>query len=137
MLERALVAGSKTRETVLQELIGLRDDKAIPLLCYVLNHSEPRGKLVDVHAQIIEALGGLSAHQESTRTLRTVLHRGAWWAPYRTAALRRGAATALRRIGAPESIAVLEEAAVHGTRGVRTAARLQLELSARRERARS
>ncbi len=137
VLERALVAGSKTRDTVLQELIDLRDDKAIPLLCYVLNHSEPRGKLGDVHAQIIEALGGLSAHKESTRTLRTVLHRGRWWAPYRTAALRRAAATALRRIGAPDTVAVLEEAVVQGTRGVRTAARSQIELSARRERTRS
>ena len=66
----------------------LTDDKAVPLLCYVLNHSSPRGKLVEVHAQIIEALGGLSAHAESTRTLRTILYRSEWWAPFRTAALR-------------------------------------------------
>ncbi len=137
ILERALVAGSTSRDTVLQELIGLRDDKAIPLLCYVLNHSAPRGKLVEVHAQIIEALGGLSAHGESTRTLRAVLHRGQWWAPFRTAALRRAAATALRRIGAPETIAVLEEAAAHGSRGVRTVARAQIDVGVRRERARS
>ena len=122
VLERALVAGSASRDTVLQELIGLRDDKAIPLLCYVLNHSAPRGKLVEVHTQIIEALGGLSAHQESTRTLRAVLYRGEWWAPYRTAALRRAAATALRRIGTPETLAVLEDAVAHGSRGVRSAA---------------
>jgi HEAT repeat protein len=137
VLERALVAGSKSRDRVLQELIGLRDDKAIPLLCYVLNHSEPRGKLVEVHAQIIDALGALSAHKESTRTLRTVLHRGKWWAPYSTGALRRAAATALRRIGTPETIAVLEEAMARGPRGVRNAARTQIEVSARRERARS
>jgi HEAT repeat protein len=137
VLERALVAGSKSRDTVVQELIGLRDDKAIPLLCYVLNHSEPRGKLVEVHARIIEALGGLSAHAESTRTLRAVLHRGKWWAPYSTAALRRAAATALRRIGTPETIEILEEAVSRGSRGARNAARAQIELSSRRERARS
>ena len=137
VLERALVAGSKSRDTVVQELIGLRDDKAIPLLCYVLNHSEPRGKLVEVHAQIVEALGGLSAHTESTRTLRAVLHRGKWWAPYSTAALRRAAATALRRIGTPETIEVLEEAVNRGSRGSRNAARAQIALSSRRERVRS
>ena len=137
VLERALVAGSASRDTVLQELIGLRDDKAIPLLCYVLNHSAPRGKLVEVHAQIIEALGGLSAHSESTRTLRAVLHRGEWWAPYRTAALRRAAAAALRRIGAPETVAVLEEAAANGSRAVRHVARAQIDLGVRRERVRS
>ncbi len=137
ILERALVAGSASRDTVLQELIGLRDDKAIPLLCYVLNHSAPRGKLVEVHARIIEALGGLSAHDESTRTLRAVLHRAEWWAPYRTAALRRAAATALRRIGAPETSAVLEEAAARGSRAVRSVARAQIDLGVRRERARS
>jgi hypothetical protein len=137
VLERALVAGSRSRDTVLQELIGLRDDKAIPLLCYVLTHTAPRGTLVAVHTQIIEALGGLSAHKESTRTLRTVLHRGEWWAPSRTAALRQAAAVALRRIGAPDTLKVLEDAVAHGSRGVRNAARTQIELSGRRERARS
>jgi hypothetical protein len=137
VLERALVAGSKSRETVLQELIGLRDDKAIPLLCYVLNHSEPRGKLVEVHAQIIDALGNLNAHAESTRTLRSVLHRRQWWAPFRTAALRQAAAASLRRIGAPETQAILEDAVANGSRAVRNAARAQIGITARRERARS
>src|SRR5436190_1001492 len=53
VLEKALVARSATRDTIVQQLIGLRDDKAVPLLCYVLNRSAPRGKLVEVHAQII------------------------------------------------------------------------------------
>jgi HEAT repeat protein len=135
VLERALVSASASRETILQQLIGLRDEKAVPLLCYVLNHSVPRGKLVEVHAQIIEALGGLSAHPESTRTLRTVLYRGEWWAPFRTAALRQAAATALRRIGAAETLAVLEEAARRGNRGVRNAARPHAGAALRRERA--
>ena len=136
VLEKALVARSATRDTIVQQLIGLRDDKAVPLLCYVLNHSAPRGKLVEVHAQIIEALGGLSGHAESTRTLRTILYRGEWWAPFRTAALRQAAATALRRIGSPETIAVLEEAALSGSRGVKGAAQAQVDMVARRERQR-
>jgi hypothetical protein len=137
VLERALVADSASRQTVLQELIGLRDNKAIPLLCYVLKHSPARGKLIDVHKQIIEALGGLSPHPESTRTLRHVLYGGDWWAPFRTAALRRAAAAALRRIGSRETLAVLDEAATRGRRGVRNAARTQAGMALRRERARS
>ena len=133
VLERAIVASSASRDTILQQLIGLRDDKAIPLLCYVLNHTTPRGRLVEVHAHIIEALGGLSAHPVSTRTLRTVLYRGEWWAPFKTAALRHAAAGALRRIAAPETLAVIEEAVRQGSRGVRNAARPYAGGSPRRE----
>jgi HEAT repeat protein len=132
VLEKPLVAGSSTsRDTILQQLIGLRDDKAIPLLCYVLKHTSPRGKMVSVHAQIIEALGSLSLHKESTRTLRDILYRGEWWAPFRTAALRQAAAAALRHIGAPDTIAVLQEAFRGGSRGVRVAAKRYLPASAR------
>jgi hypothetical protein len=130
VLEKALAGGGASRQTILQQLIGLRDDKAAPLLCYVLNHTSPRGNMVDVHAQIIEALGTLAAHQDSTRTLRAILYRGQWWAPLRTAALRRAAAAALRRIGEPETIAVLQEAAAHGSRGVRRAAKHYLPSAA-------
>ena len=120
---------------IVQQLIGLREDKAIPLLCYVLNHTEPRGRLAKAHAEIIDALGTLSAHPDSTRTLRQVLHRGEWWAPFKTAALREAAATALLRIGSPETSAVLAEAARGGSRGVRKIARPKAEIAARRERA--
>jgi HEAT repeat protein/PBS lyase HEAT-like repeat-containing protein len=126
VLQQALVGGSASRDTILQQLIGLRDDKAVPLLCYVLNHTSPRGKMTDVHAQIIEALGSLTAHPESTRTLRAILYRGEWWAPLRTAALRRAAASALRQIGRPETLAILEDAVTRGSRGVRAAARRYL-----------
>jgi HEAT repeat protein len=131
VLEKALVGGSASRDTILQQLIGLRDDKAIPLLCYVLNHTSPRRNMVSVHAQIIEALGTLAAHRESTRTLRAILYRGEWWAPLRTAALRRAAAAALRRIGDSETLAVLQEAATQGSRGVRRAAKHYLPSAAR------
>jgi len=131
VLEKALVGGTASRDTILQQLISLRDDKAIPLLCYVLNHTSPRGKMVSVHAQIIEALGSLAAHKDSTRTLRNILFRGEWWAPFRTAALRQAAAAALRHIGSPETMAVLQEAATGGSRGVRAAAKRFLPSSTR------
>ena len=131
ILEKALVGGAASRDTILQQLIGLREDKAIPLLCYVLNHTSPRGKLVSVHAQIIEALGSLPAHKDSTRTLRNILYRGEWWAPFRTAALRRAAAAALRHIGTPEAMTLLQEAATRGSRGVRAAAKKYAPAAAR------
>ncbi len=132
VLEKALVGGGTSHDTSLQQLIGLRDEKAIPLLCYVLSHTAPRGKkMVSVHAQIIEALGNLAGHKESTRTLRDVLYRGEWWAPFRTAALRQAAAAALSHIGTPETIAVLQDAVTKGSRGVRAAAKRYLPSSAR------
>ena len=109
----------------------------MPLLCYVLNHTRPRGRLAKAHAEIIDALGSLGAHAESTRTLRAVLHRGDWWAPFRTAALREAAATALLRIGSPETLAVLAEAVSSGSRGVRKVARPKAAIAARRVRERA
>ena len=126
VLQQTLVGGSASRDTILQQLIGLRDDKAVPLLCYVLNHTSPRGKMATVHAQIIDALGNLTVHPESTRTLRAILYRGEWWAPLRTAALRQAAAAALRQIGRPETLAILEDAVTRGSRRVRAAARRHL-----------
>jgi hypothetical protein len=121
VLERALQGGS--RDTILEQLISLRDDKAIPLLCYVLNHTQPRGRMVNAHLGIIDALGSLSVHPTSTETLRKMLYSGDWWAPFRTAAVRHAAAMALRRIGGPDAASVLEEAAANGPRGVRNVAR--------------
>jgi HEAT repeats len=124
VLERALQG--KSRDTILEQLISLRDDKAIPLLCYVLHHTQPRGRMVNAHLGIIDALGSLSADAKSTETLKKVLYSGSFWAPFRTAALRQAAATALRRVGGPEAAAVLEEAAASGPRGVRNVARTQV-----------
>jgi HEAT repeat protein len=123
VLEHALVSGSTSRDTILQQLIGLRDDKAVSLLCYVLKHTSPRGKLVAVHVQIIEALGNLAAHPDSIGTLRVILYRGEWWAPLRTSALRHAAAAALQRLGTPAADGVLGEAAQGAGRGVRNVAR--------------
>jgi hypothetical protein len=137
VLERALVASSASRDAIMQQLIGLREDKAVPLLCYVLNHTRPRGKLAQACAEMIDALGTLKPHPESTRTLREMLHRGDWWAPFRTAALREAAATALLRLGSAEAVAVLEEAARSGSRRVRRIAHAKAAMAARRERERA
>jgi HEAT repeat protein len=132
ILQRALDAGAST--TILHELMGLRDERVVPLLCSVLSRSKPRGPLVETHTQIMEALATLGGHPASMQALRTALYRGEWWAPKRTAALRRTAASALRRIGTPDAMAILEEAATKGSRGVRSMARMHMRMPSQRER---
>jgi HEAT repeat protein len=100
----------------------------------VLDEFSPRGPLVEVHAQVMDALGALGDHEESAAALRAALYRGEWWAPYRTAALRSAAAAALRRIGSPATVGILEEATRTGSRGVRKAARSHLRVSPHRAR---
>jgi HEAT repeat protein len=124
VLQKALMSGTQAGNAIPQQLITLKEERAAPLLCYVLNNTMPRGRLIEVHTQVMEALGALGSHPESISTLETALYRGEWWAPTRTAALRRAAAIALGRIGSPEARRVLEDAKKKGTRGVRNAAKL-------------
>lgn len=134
VLERACDSGDPLRHLVVNQLIALRDNKAIPPLCHVLATTTPRGAQVALHESILEAFGGLAAHPDATDALKTALHRVEWWAPMRTASLRRIAAVALRRIGSPEALAVLTDAAEHGARAVRKAARAQLPDGAQAQR---
>ena len=133
VLQRALASKSATRETVLQELLGLRDDKAAPLLCYVLKQTQPTGRFLKVHIDMIDSLGNLRGHPESIRTLKHVLYSGSIWTPFKTAALRRAAASALKHIGSDEATAVLDEAIAKGSRGVRKAAKAQVGTALRPE----
>ena len=137
VLHRLLLQADTPRDTALRELVSLRDDKAVPLFCYVLAKSKPRGKLVSVHVSMIDALGTMKSRPESTLTLQQVLQRGDWWAPFRTATLRQAAASALRRLGTPEALAVLESAANARSRSVRKIARTQLASFPRREKSRT
>jgi len=136
VLEQAIVAGGESSQAMMRELIDLRDDRAIPVLCHAIQHTRPRGRLVHLHAAIVESLGGLSACSESTEALKHALYAGHWWAPLRTAALRKAAAVALRRLGTSEATAILQEAVDRGSRGVRAAARVEAAAAARRDRER-
>lgn len=131
VVERTLSESSASHTMIIEQLLGLRDEKAIPMLCYVLNNTKPRGRLTKAHADIIDALGNLKPHPDSIRALRAALHRGEWWTPLKTGALRETAATALQRLGTPEATAVLEEAARSGSRGVRKIARSKVQISGR------
>ena len=49
ILQRAVGAGGPSRDAIVQLLISLRDDKAIPLLCYVLSNTSPGGAMTAAH----------------------------------------------------------------------------------------
>lgn len=129
VLEQALEGGtSQSREAIMQAL-GSRDERATPLLIYIVEHLDHRGALQWVYARALELLGQLR-DPESVPALAAALHRGEWWAPRRTKALRSSAAAALTRVGTPAAFDALEDAASHGSRSVRGVARAHL-LSAR------
>jgi HEAT repeat protein len=136
ILEQALSSGTtRSRDAIMQSIGVVRDERAIPLFLYILGHVDHRGALAGVYLRAIESLGVLR-DPAGIEPLREALHKGEWWAPRRTAALRHAAATALARIGTPEAFTVLEDAVERGSRGVRSAARAQLATS-RARRARS
>jgi HEAT repeat protein len=122
-LQQALSQGPPAAgESVVQTLGALRDERAAPLFAWVIRHVGHTGPFGAVYRQAVDQLGGLKS-PEGAAALREALYRGEWWAPRRTAELRRAAAAALARAGTPEATSVLEEAARSGSRGVRAAVR--------------
>jgi len=126
VLTKALQSGTaRSRQTLVQELQATRDERAAPLFSYLLAHVAPRGPLRGVYEGAVETLGAIGG-PIAIDALKKALHRGEWWAPRRTRALRAAAATALRRIGTPQAVDVLRDAVNRGSRGVRSAALSEL-----------
>ncbi len=122
-LQKALAtATDKTRESLVSALIAMRNERAIPLFEYIVRKIDRKGPLKTVYLRALESLGALRA-EHTVDLLKTALYSGEWWAPFRTGELRRTAAVALRRIGTPEALGVLNDAADHGPRGVRSVAK--------------
>jgi hypothetical protein len=122
-LQRALATGSnETREVLTTALVAMRTERAIPLFEYIVRKLDRTGPLRSVYLRAVESLGALKAGH-TVDLLKDALYAGEWWAPWRTAELRRTVATALRQIGTPEAEAVLQEAGHSGPRGVRAAIR--------------
>jgi HEAT repeat protein len=133
ILQDALKSGDmRKRDAVMQVLVSSRDDRAAPLLVYILEHGDHRGSLESVCVAAIEALGKLGEDPEWVSALKHVLYRGEWWAPLRTMRLRRAAALALRTVGSEDAQRTLEDAASDGPLGVRRAARTALSAPAPR-----
>ena len=123
VLQQALISGTaKSREAIMQSLLVVRDERATPLFSYILRNVDHRGELNSIYLGSIDALGALK-DPAAIPAIKDALYRGEWWAPRRTATLRRAAASALARIATPEAREVLDEAVREGSRGVRAAAR--------------
>jgi hypothetical protein len=126
ILEQALTGGTtRSREAIMQSISLVRDERATPLFAYILEHVDHKGALAAVYLRAIESLGALR-DPAGVDPLKGALHKGEWWAPRRTAALRNAAAAALVRVGTTEALAVLDDAIAEGSRGVRSAARRQM-----------
>lgn len=122
-LQKALASGTdKTRESLVGALIAMRNERAIPVFEYIVKKIDRKGPLRSVYLRAIESLGALKA-DHTIDLLQAALYSGEWWAPFRTAELRRTAATALRQIGTPDALRVLDDAASSGPRGVRAIAK--------------
>ena len=126
ILQQALASGTeRSREAIMQSISLVRDERATPLFGYIVRNIDHRGPLAPVYLRAIESLGVLK-DPEGVVPLKEALYKGEWWAPRRSAVLRGAAAAALARIGTSEAIAVLQEAAAAGKRGVRNAAKSHL-----------
>ena len=127
ILLRALTAATgRTRETLANELLATKDERAAPLYGYLVKHMK-RAAFPKIYLAAVEALANSKSH-EAVQALKVALHHGELWAPMRTRRLRAAAATSLRAIGTPEAIDALRETSDRGPRGARAAARAQLEL---------
>ena len=111
ILQRALASGTeRSRNSLMVALVAMRDESAAPLFEYIVRNVDHRGALRGVYQRAIESLGALRS-EHAVGLLKDALYRGEWWAPRRTAVLRRTAADALRHIGTRDALQVLEEAA--------------------------
>jgi hypothetical protein len=114
----------RTRDTLVSQLLAVRDRRATPLFVYLVRTLD-RGRHLPVYLAAIDALGAMG-ETEAVDALKQALHHSDWWAPGRTRRARGAAAAALRKIGSPAALDVLRTAAKTGSRGVRTAARSEL-----------
>ncbi|MGE0814479.1 MAG: HEAT repeat domain-containing protein [Vicinamibacterales bacterium] len=135
-LREALTSGSeRTREMITSSLTTLRDDRAAPLFAYIIRHGQWSGRFEKVYAGAIDALGALRVSDEmSLGALQTAAGAGEWWNPFRTKRLRTAAVRALRAIGTPEAVDVLETLASSGGYAAKGAARAALATVAGRQR---
>ena len=110
ILLRALTNSTgRTRETLANELLATRDDRAAPLFCYLLKHMK-RSAFPRIYAAAVEALGS-SKVPGAVEALKFALQQGELWSPMRTRRMRAAAAGSLRSIGTPDAIEALRAAA--------------------------
>ncbi len=133
VLEQALAGGTPRSREAIMHALGTRDERATPLLVYIVEHVDHRSSMQWVYVRALELLGQ-SRDPASVPALTAALHRGEWWAPRRTKTLRSVAAAALARVGAATAVEALEDAAVNGPRSVRRVAASHLATARQRTR---
>jgi HEAT repeat protein len=124
LLRAVTTASGRTRETLIAELMSIRDERAVPVFSYILRHMDA-GVAEKIFSGAVDALG-THGGPDAVDALKFALHRGTWWAPWRTRRRRAAAAAALGKIGSPPAVDVLRAASTGGPRGVRTVARAEL-----------
>jgi hypothetical protein len=125
LVVRGLGPASAARQSLAAELVTMKEERAAPLLSYLLPRID-RHALRPLFLAAIDTLGTFGG-TEAVEALKTALYDGNIWSPFKTRAQRTAAADALRRIGTEPALSVLREAAARGPRGVRAAARAQLK----------
>ncbi len=121
---KALSADGPARASLAGELTTLNDERAAPLLTYLLPKID-RHALRPLFLAAIEALGSFGG-TEAVEALKYALYQGDLWSPWQTREHRRAAVEALGRIGGETALQALREAAASGPRGARRAARMEL-----------
>ena len=117
-------ANGRSRDTLINELVAMRDERAAPLFCYLVRHMDRR-KQQRLYGSAIDTLGAIGG-PDAVEALKFALYEGDWRAPFATRTLRAAAARSLRRIGTAGALDVLRDASEHGPRGVRRAAQTEL-----------
>jgi HEAT repeat protein len=125
LLHTLTTTTGRPRETLIAELGSMRDERAVPLYCYLVRKLNRRA-FPAVYVGAVEALGSFGG-PDAVEALKEALYAGEWTAPLRTRRTRAVAAQALRRIGNAAAVAALQEASTRGSRGVRSAAKAQLK----------
>jgi len=124
LLQALNSASGRTKDTLIKEILGMREDRAAGFFVHFVRHTEPR-RIPALYVKAIEALGAAGG-TEAVRALKIALNRGQWWSPFANRRHRSAAAQSLRRIGSPEALDTLRDASRRGALGARAAARAEL-----------
>ena len=76
----------------------MRSERAIPLFEYIVRKTRPE-RPAPLRLSPGDRVAWRLKAEETVDLLKDALYSGEWWAPFRTAEVRRTVATALREIG--------------------------------------
>jgi hypothetical protein len=124
LLNALTQAKGRARDTLLGEVLKMRDQRAAPLYSYLVRQMD-RGRLPQLYLTAIEALGSYGG-ADAIEALTVALHTGHWWTILANRKYGGAAAHALRRIGTASAMDALREASASGAPGARSAARAEL-----------